>query len=133
MLDYKEISQHPKDRPLAPDDPMLISAVEMDGDPWIMLDCIIEEYARMGCGYDEIAAVFEQPFYEGTFGLTKKLGADAVRARIKQTLARCGVLRVCTVVTPDEAERPEPIPAFTETPVTLTIGRSRYAKDSRDL
>lgn len=132
MIDFQEISEHPKDRPLAPDDPMLLSAVEMDGDPWIMLDCIIEEYARMGCDYEEIAAVFEQPFYEGTFGLTKTLGADAVRARIKETLSRCGVMRVCTIETHDATERPKPIPAYTETPVTLTIGRSRFVKNESD-
>jgi hypothetical protein len=113
--------EHPKDRALAPDDPMLISPIEMDGDPLVMLDCIVEEYAHMGCGFEEIAHVFEQPFFEGTYGLTRLLGVDAVRRRIRETLARCGVLRVSTIETPDEAERLEAVPAYTETHVPLTI------------
>jgi hypothetical protein len=104
---------------------MLISAVEMDGDPLIMLDCIVEEYARMGCDFEMIAHVFDNPFYEGTFGLTRSLGAEAVRKRIRETLARCGVMRFSAIETPDEAERPEPIPGYSETFVPLTIRHRR--------
>jgi hypothetical protein len=86
--------EHPKDRPLEPDDPMEMMATAVTGDPLIMLDSIVEEYARMGWGRDQITELFDSPFFQATHGLKKLLGKDEIERRIEATLKRCGVLRV---------------------------------------
>src|ERR1051326_334885 len=85
---------HPRERPSKPDDPMQLDAIEVSGgDPAIMLDCLVEEFARLGWDADMMLGIFTQPFYAGTYGLNLKFGEDAIRRRIEQTLARCGTMR----------------------------------------
>ncbi len=86
--------EHPKDRPLKPDDPMEMMAATANGDPLVMLDSIVEEYARMGWGRDQIAELFDTPFFQATHGLKKLLGKEEIERRIEATLKRCGVFRV---------------------------------------
>jgi hypothetical protein len=109
---------HPKDRAPKSDDPMELSGVELDGDPEVMLDCIVEEYARMGEGADVILRMFNDPDYQGPYGLTKAFGRDYIRLRVEGILRRCGVLRFrVTELIPPESE-PQP----SERVTTLTIG-----------
>ena len=86
--------EHPKDRPLEPDDPMEMMAADATGDPLVMLDGIVEEYARMGWGREQIAELFDSPFFQATHGLRKLLGKEEIERRIEATLKRCGVFRV---------------------------------------
>ena len=88
--------EHPKNRPLTVDDPMEMMAAPADGDPWVMLDGIIEEYARMGWGPAQIKELFDNPFYHATHGLRRLLGDQVIEQRIEATLGRCGVFRVRT-------------------------------------
>jgi hypothetical protein len=100
---------HPRDRDARADDPMEISGVEVDGDPEVMLDCVVEEYARMGYDFDDILRMFDDPFFQGPYGLTRAFGRDYVRLRVRGVLRRCGVLRVRVVeAPPDDAESAEP-------------------------
>ncbi len=85
--------EHPKHRPLEADDPMEMRAEPVNGDPLAMLDGIIEEYARMGWGSDQIRQLFSNPFFQATHGLKKLLGEPAIEQRIAATLQRCGVFR----------------------------------------
>jgi hypothetical protein len=110
--------EHPKDRALEQDDPMLLVASQIDGDPLVMIDCLIEEYARMGCDADEILGLFLNPTFQATAGLMRFFGRDAVEERIRQTLSRCGVMRFRSV----EAEPdPEALMLDRETPVNITV------------
>ena len=84
---------HPKNQPWEPEDPMMLRAEPVQGDPEVMLDCLVEEYARMGWGADRIAELFDDPFFQATHGLKELFGERGIRERIKQTLARCGVFR----------------------------------------
>jgi hypothetical protein len=97
MLEHDEHDHcnqtHPKDRAPKPDDPMEISAISLDGDPHFMLECIVEEYARMGCDRDQIVQMFSDPFYQGPYGLTRALGRERIVQRIDEILLRCGVLK----------------------------------------
>ena len=86
--------EHPKDRPLKPDDPLEMMAATANGDPLVMPDGIVEEYARMGWGRVQIAELFDNPFFQATHGLKKLLGKVEIDRRIEATLKRCGVFRI---------------------------------------
>ena len=45
---------HPATREVLPDDPMEMHGFEVPGDPNLMLRLLVEEYARMGWGAEEI-------------------------------------------------------------------------------
>ena len=74
-----------------PDDPLGMGAEMVEGDPQLMLTCLIEEYARMGWDAAQIAQIFDNPFFLASHGLADRFGRGAVRAFIEQTLRRCGV------------------------------------------
>ena len=74
-----------------PGDPLEMGAEMVEGDPSVMLACLIEEYARMGWDAHWIARIFDNPFFLASHGLADRFGRDAVRAFIEQTLRRCGV------------------------------------------
>ena len=84
---------HPATRGMEPDDPLNLHAVEVDGDPEIMLRMLVEEYARMGFGLDELMSLCRQPFYQGLHGLWRRYGEAELRLRLSAILSRCGVLR----------------------------------------
>ena len=84
---------HPKNKPAKPGDPMMLRAQEVEGDPWVMLDCLIEEYARMGWDANRIEKIFSQPFFQASYNLTKKLGTPAIRSRIEGVLQRVGIFK----------------------------------------
>ncbi len=93
---------HPASREMLPDDPLDMTAVEVDGDPQLMLRLLVEEYARMGWGVEEIMRLAADPFYVGFHGLLRAFGEQQLRGQIQSILARCGVVRVKTFeVTPD--------------------------------
>ena len=96
---------HPATRAVEPDDPMDLHGVEVDGDPEIMLRMLVEEYARMGCGLDELLDLCRQPFYVGFHGLLQFYGEAELTRRVRGILSRCGVFRVATRETPPPSEQ----------------------------
>ena len=80
------------------DDPFEMHAQGVAGDPFLMVDHIIEEFAQMGWDSQKIARLFEDPFYRATHQLGLALGSDAVRNRIKIVLSKRGVIRISTPV-----------------------------------
>ncbi len=78
------------------DDPMEMRAAAVDGNPYAMLDGIVEEYARMGWGRKRILELFDSSFFQATHGLVELLGRERVEQRIDAVLARCGVHRFRT-------------------------------------
>lgn len=84
---------HPATRGIEPDDPMNLHAVEVDGDPQVMLQMLVEEYARMGFGLDELMNLSRQPFYQGLHGLWQLYGEAGLRRQLGAILSRCGVFR----------------------------------------
>ena len=85
--------EHPKHRPQKANDPMEMMAEAANGDPLVMLDGIVEEYARMGWGAGRIRELFDSPFFQATHGLKRLLGEQEIERRIEATLKRCGVSR----------------------------------------
>ncbi len=90
------MSEHPQNRPWEPEDPLHLNAAAVEGDPEIMLACLVEEYARMGMNRQEIQELFDRPFFRATHGLKLLFGESGLQERIGQILGRCGVLRVQT-------------------------------------
>lgn len=76
------------------DDPMeLLVTPVPGGDPELMATCLIEEYARIGMGEQEILRLFQQPIYQ-THALYRERGEAWVRDLIRQILNRTGRMRV---------------------------------------
>lgn len=90
---------HPSQRPVMPDDPMTLNAIEFDGDPEFMLKIMVEEYARLGCDFDAFVEMCQKPFYQGLYGLWVHFGQDELQRRAKEAFARCGVVRVKVIHT----------------------------------
>lgn len=97
------MSEHPKDRPAELEDPFQMMAGGVEGDPLLMLDCIVEEYARMGADEAQILTLFEDPVFLATHGLRGLLGAERTRNRVRDVLSRCGVMRFSQTVLPPES------------------------------
>ena len=93
-------------KPPQADDPMQLKAGLLEGNPQAMLEGLIEEYAHMGWNADQIARLFEQPFFGATHGLTRRFGREAIRVCIDQTLQRCGVFRFDTTESQPVVESP---------------------------
>ena len=89
---------HPATRPVEPEDPMNLFAVEVPGDPELMFRLFVEEYARMGWGLEALMGLFRDPFYVAAHGLWLHYGEEEIRRRLATLMSRVGVVRV-TVTT----------------------------------
>lgn len=98
---------HPATRPVEQDDPMALCATAIPGDPAIMLECLVMEYARLGWGSEQILALFRDPFYPTLYQLWRTWGEADVRTRLADVLQRTGVFRVREVLH-DEPAPPDP-------------------------
>ncbi len=100
---------HPATRPVEADDPLAPCATAVGGDPEVMLECLVQEYAWMGWDVSHILRLFGDPGYPALNGLLDHYGADGVRRRVAAVLARMGVFRVSGTVRDDpEPEDDEP-------------------------
>ncbi len=89
---------HGREKEPEADDPMdLVMNPVPGGDPELMATCLIEEYARLGMGEEEILALFKQPVYQ-THALYRERGEAWVRNLIRKVLARTGRMRVSVTV-----------------------------------
>jgi hypothetical protein len=87
---------HPAAREILPDDPLLMTGVEVPGDPDLMLRLLVEEYARIGWTAEAMMQLARDPNYQAFYGLKRLFGEEELSERISHILARCGVLRVTT-------------------------------------
>ena len=96
------MSEHPKDRPAEPADPFQMFAGGVEGDPELMLTCLVEEYSRLGYDAERLVALFDDPVFLATHGLRDLFGPGETRRRVLSVLERCGVLRVTAHALPPE-------------------------------
>ena len=96
---------HPATRPVEPDDPMNLFAVEVPGDPELMLRLLVEEYARMGWDLDALVGLFRDPFYVAAHGLWLHYGEEELKRRLSDLLKRVGVVRTKTTTSVPPSER----------------------------
>jgi hypothetical protein len=100
---------HPATRPVEADDPLALCATSVSGDPEVMLECLVQEYAWMGWGVPQILRLFGDPGYPALNGLLDHYGIEGVRRRVAAVLGRMGVFRVSGTVRDDpEPEDDEP-------------------------
>ena len=93
MIEEKEVP-HGRDKEPETDDPMELVMHSLPGtDPVVMARCIVEEYALLGLGDEEILELFRQPIYQ-THGLYRERGESWVRELIQNVLSQAGRLRV---------------------------------------
>ena len=86
------------------DDPMELQGVQCDGDPDYMIECVTEEYMRMGWPPEQILPLFESPFYPLLHQLMQARGVEAIRRSIEGVAARSGVFRFRTLEAPESPE-----------------------------
>ena len=85
---------HPASREILPEDPFEMLAHEMPGDQELMVRMLVEEYARLGWGVEDLVRLSRDPNYFAFNALYQHFGEEALRQRFKQIIARCGVMRV---------------------------------------
>lgn len=96
---------HPATREILPDDPLEMQAFEVPGDTDLMARLLVEEYARMGWGLEEMIALARDPNYRAFHGLWQLYGEQHLRRRVQEILAQCGVIRVHETETVPLSER----------------------------
>ncbi len=104
---------HPITRSVEADDPLELVANPVQGDPEVMLDCMVQEFAWMGWVADDLLQLFHSPDYPVLNQLREHFGDDDVRRRIESLLKRVGVFRVRETIAEDvepEEDEPELIP-----------------------
>jgi hypothetical protein len=117
---------HPATRAVEIDDPMTLHATPLPGDPEVMFRCVVEEYARMGCGAEEILALFRDPFYPALNALGERFGEAGVRERLAGVLRRTGVFCFQAAVSesPEPAAEPELVQLGSRVRLSATKGEN---------
>lgn len=82
---------HPATRGVEQDDPMEMLATAVAGDPEIMLECLVTEYASMGWHSEQILSLFKSPDYPMLHALLEAYGEPVIRERIGAVVDRSGV------------------------------------------
>lgn len=97
---------HPATREIETDDPMELVANPAPGDPDVMLDCMIQEFAWQGYNADDLMRLFLNPEYPVLNQLLDCYGLEEVRRRVDQTLGGFDAFSVRAVIdkTPDPDE-----------------------------
>jgi len=110
---------HPATRAAESEDPYELFATSVPGDPELMLRCLVQEYAWMGWGTDQLLAMFRDPFNPALHRLLQIYGEENLGERIAAIIGSMGVFRFEGVVR-DEPEREEP-----EEPTLIELGIDR--------
>jgi hypothetical protein len=111
---------HPATRPVESEDPMELVATPAPGDPGVMLECIVQEFAGMGWDAAQLLALFRSPAYPVLNQLLAYYGEEAVSAKVRELLGRWGVFRVRETI----ADDPEPDADDEPELIQLTVRQS---------
>jgi hypothetical protein len=97
---------HPLARGVEADDPMELMASPVPGDPDVMLACLLDEFAWLGHGADELMRLFASPAYPLLNQLLGYFGEGEVRRRVEGLLGQRGTLRFTETLVeePDEGD-----------------------------
>jgi hypothetical protein len=106
---------HPASRPVEPEDPLTLHATAVAGDPEVMLQCLVQEYAWMGWDAQEILQLLRDPFHPALHALWCLYGEAGLRDRLTAVLKQTGTLRFEAAV----REEPEDVE---EEPELIQLG-----------
>ena len=76
------------------DDPMELVCERIPGDVDVLARCVIEEFAQIGYGAEELLTLFREPVYPMLNRILQTEGETFVRNLIGEVLDKCGTLRV---------------------------------------
>ena len=108
---------HPASRPVEAEDPLSLHAISLEGDPELMLHCVVQEYAWMGWGGEQILNLFRDPFYPALRELWDRYGEANLRERIASLIQQTGIFHFQVTI----REEPEPKPEEAE-PELVELG-----------
>ncbi len=100
---------HPLDREMFPEDPMELMTNVVNGDPALMLRCMIDEYLWMGWSREDLLSLFRNDEFPVLKQLYDHFGEARVMAEIDELIASMAGVRVTAVV--DETPDPDLIEA----------------------
>jgi hypothetical protein len=102
---------HPATRDVESDDPLELVAEPVQGDPDVMIQCLVQEFAWMGWDVDQLLGLFHSPDYPVLNQLLAFYGEAEVRRRVGAILGGLGVFRVSETIDddpdPDDDDGPE--------------------------
>ena len=95
---------HPLDRQTEPEDPFELMAQPIDGDPAVMLECILQEFIWMGWDEPALVALVGNPAYPVLNALRDHYGEAEVRRHVHELVGRTGVWRFREEIAPCEED-----------------------------
>ena len=119
---------HPLDREWLPEDPNEMFAVQLPGNPEVMLALVVEEYLRLGFAPDRILTLAADPNYRALHAAYLRWGESELRRRIESCVRRVGVFRAVTA----ESDPSDACGGSQLVPLTLPTppGSSRVRKET---
>jgi hypothetical protein len=98
---------------------MELVATPVEGDPDFMLRCIVEEFAWMGMGAEQLLGLFRSPEYPVLNHLLRHYGEEAIQERVRALLGPIGTIRFREVID----DEPEPGEDEGTELIQLSVGR----------
>ncbi len=86
------------------DDPMELMCGRVPGEIDVLARCMVEEFAQIGYGADDLFGMFSEPGYPLLNGILRMRGESAIRGLIQEVLDECGTIRVSAVMAPVSCE-----------------------------
>lgn len=93
---------HPLSRDAETDDPLELVATPVAGDPAVMLECILQEFAWMGWDAEQLLGLFYHPGYPVLGELRAHYGDDEIQRQVEALIARWGVLQFRETIAEDD-------------------------------
>lgn len=84
---------HPLSRQATEEDPLELMAQPAVGDPDVMFECILQEFAWMGWGVEQLWSLFHHPAYPVLTQLRDFFGDAETRRRVEAFAASWGQLK----------------------------------------
>ena len=99
-----------------PNDPMELVFETIPGEAAFLAQCVIEEFASIGYGAEDLFTLFREPIYPMLNDILRKEGEPFVRGLIEQVLAEWGTLKVKTEIIEggNELEEVQELPSSDE-------------------
>lgn len=95
---------HPLERNCEPEDPMELMGDVAPGDPSVMLDCVLQEFAWMGYDEEQLFDLFSHPGYPVLCALREEFGELELRTRIRALMDAWGRLQFRESILEDPPE-----------------------------
>lgn len=106
---------HPATRLMEAEDPLSLHAISLEGDTELMLHCVVQEYAWMGWGSEEILSLFRDPFYPALRELWDRYGEVILRERIADLIQETGIFHFQVAIREEPSEKlEEAVPELVE-------------------